>query len=76
VRTIISKGVGTIISKGVGKIISKGVGTIISKGLGTIISNLSAANECAWIARGGQETIAAWRHSIWVGVWDPWIVIW
>jgi MPBQ/MSBQ methyltransferase len=23
-----------------------------------------------------KETITAWRHSIWVGVWDPWIVIW
>jgi len=22
-----------------------------------------------------KETIASWRHSIWVGVWDPWIVV-
>jgi MPBQ/MSBQ methyltransferase len=22
------------------------------------------------------QTIASWRHSIWVGVFDPWIVIW
>merc|ERR1712060_968312 len=21
------------------------------------------------------QTIASWRHSIWVGVWDPWIVV-
>ncbi len=20
-------------------------------------------------------TINSWRHSIWVGVWDPWIVV-
>ncbi|CAG9467060.1 unnamed protein product [Pedinophyceae sp. YPF-701] len=23
-----------------------------------------------------RETIDSWRHSIWVGVFDPWIVIW
>lgn len=22
-----------------------------------------------------EPTIASWRHSIWVGVWDPWIVV-
>ena len=22
-----------------------------------------------------KETIASWRHSIWVGVYDPWFVI-
>mmetsp|Transcript_10903 Transcript_10903/g.37049 ORF Transcript_10903/g.37049 Transcript_10903/m.37049 type:complete len:132 (-) Transcript_10903:179-574(-) len=22
-----------------------------------------------------KETIPSWRHSIWVGVWDPWIVV-
>ncbi|KAK3284469.1 hypothetical protein CYMTET_6474 [Cymbomonas tetramitiformis] len=22
-----------------------------------------------------KETIDSWRHSIWVGVWDPWIVV-
>ena len=22
-----------------------------------------------------KETIPAWRHSIWVGVWDPWPVV-
>ena len=22
-----------------------------------------------------KETIASWRHSIWVGVWDPWPVV-
>ena len=22
-----------------------------------------------------EETIPAWRHSIWVGVWDPWPVV-
>ena len=22
-----------------------------------------------------QPTIDSWRHSIWVGVWDPWIVV-
>ena len=21
------------------------------------------------------ETIPAWRHSVWVGVWDPWPVV-
>ena len=21
------------------------------------------------------QTIDSWRHSIWVGVWDPWIVV-
>lgn len=21
------------------------------------------------------ETIDSWRHSIWVGVWDPWFVV-
>lgn len=33
------------------------------------LESVSGAN---WV----KETIAAWRHSIWVGVWDPWIVIW
>jgi len=33
------------------------------------LDSVSGAN---WV----KETIAAWRHSIWVGVWDPWIVIW
>ena len=22
-----------------------------------------------------KETIRSWRHSIWVGVWDPWPVV-
>ena len=22
-----------------------------------------------------KETLPSWRHSIWVGVWDPWIVV-
>lgn len=22
------------------------------------------------------QTLPSWRHSIWVGVFDPWIVIW
>lgn len=21
------------------------------------------------------QTLPSWRHSIWVGVWDPWIVV-
>lgn len=33
---------------------------------------LTAVSGANWV----KETIAAWRHSIWVGVWDPWIVIW
>lgn len=33
---------------------------------------LQAVSGANWV----KETIAAWRHSIWVGVWDPWIVIW
>merc|ERR1719183_2905205 len=32
---------------------------------------LGAVSGANWV----KETIAAWRHSIWVGVWDPWIVI-
>jgi len=33
---------------------------------------LEQVREENWV----KETITAWRHSIWVGVWDPWIVIW
>jgi MPBQ/MSBQ methyltransferase len=33
---------------------------------------LTAISGANWV----KETIAAWRHSIWVGVWDPWMVIW
>ena len=22
-----------------------------------------------------EPTLPSWRHSIWVGVWDPWIVV-
>merc|ERR1719514_16960 len=32
---------------------------------------LGAVSGANWV----KETIAAWRHSMWVGVWDPWIVI-
>ena len=27
------------------------------------------------MADWAKETIDSWRHSIWVGVWDPWIVV-
>ena len=27
------------------------------------------------VADWTAPTIASWRHSIWVGVWDPWIVV-
>mmetsp|Transcript_14789 Transcript_14789/g.50410 ORF Transcript_14789/g.50410 Transcript_14789/m.50410 type:complete len:422 (+) Transcript_14789:120-1385(+) len=33
---------------------------------------LEAISGANWV----KETIHAWRHSIWVGIWDPWIVIW
>ena len=36
---------------------------------GAGLARVAGAN---WV----RETITAWRHSIWVGVWDPWIVIW
>ena len=26
-------------------------------------------------ANWNDQTIPSWRHSIWVGVWDPWIVV-
>jgi len=38
----------------------------------TKTGKLEAVSGANWV----KETIAAWRHSIWVGVWDPWIVIW
>jgi len=34
--------------------------------------NLEKVRSENWV----KETITAWRHSIWVGIWDPWIVIW
>lgn len=34
-----------------------------------------AASPAARARAALQETIASWRHSIWVGVWDPWIVV-
>uniref|UniRef100_A0A7S2ARH3 Methyltransferase domain-containing protein n=1 Tax=Pycnococcus provasolii TaxID=41880 RepID=A0A7S2ARH3_9CHLO len=27
------------------------------------------------MADWAKETLPSWRHSIWVGVWDPWIVV-
>lgn len=36
---------------------------------GAGLARVAGAN---WV----KETITAWRHSIWVGIWDPWIVIW
>jgi hypothetical protein len=27
------------------------------------------------VADWTAPTIDSWRHSIWVGVWDPWIVV-
>ena len=27
------------------------------------------------IADWTAPTIASWRHSVWVGVWDPWVVV-
>jgi MPBQ/MSBQ methyltransferase len=31
--------------------------------------------EVVEIADWTPQTLPTWRHSIWVGVWDPWIVI-
>lgn len=32
------------------------------------VSNVVAED---WV----EETLPSWRHSIWVGVWDPWVVV-
>ena len=32
---------------------------------------LKAVEQGDWTA----QTLPSWRHSIWVGVWDPWIVV-
>ncbi|GFR44410.1 hypothetical protein Agub_g5643 [Astrephomene gubernaculifera] len=39
----------------------------LMKGTGTL-QDVSAAN---WT----RNTLASWRHSIWVGVFDPWVVV-
>ena len=44
---------------------------------GRLVTNSSGGSfDRVDVADWTEQTIDSWRHSIWVGVFDPWIVIW